>query len=76
MRLCIECRHHKPNPSNADWDRCGSPDVVILDLVRGQHKHPYAETTRGISGRCGPSGQLFDYDPGVSTTSEEDFDVV
>ena len=41
MNLCINCRHHNPDAgSEAIYDRCGHPDVIELDLVRGQHKAP------------------------------------
>ena len=75
MRLCIDCRHHKPD-AKAEYDKCGNPDVRVIDLVRGQHSLPYAHITRMITQPCGPSGSLFDYDPGEPSTIEEDFDVV
>ena len=77
MNLCINCRHHKPDAgSGAIYDRCGNPDARVIDLVRGQHSLPYAHITRMITQPCGPSGSLFDYDPGEPSTIEEDFDVV
>ena len=77
MNLCINCRHHKPDKSlEPTFDRCGHPDVIELDLVRGQHRSPFAYITRMMGRQCGPAGALFDYDPGVSPTIEEDFDVV
>jgi len=76
MRLCIECRHHKPHEKNASWDKCGAPAAFVIDLVRGQHKSTYADITRSVTGKCGPNAELFDYDPGVSPATEEDFDVV
>ena len=78
MNMCINCRHHKPN-EDAAFDRCGHPDVLQLDLVRGQHKTPYAHITRMLTQKCGPAGALFAYDPGEPSTAfpdEEDFNVV
>jgi hypothetical protein len=37
---------------------------------------PYAHITRMLTQKCGPAGDLFDYDPGFSPITEEDFDVV
>ena len=81
MRLCIDCKHHKPVglPTDAgEYDRCGHPDVMVIDLVRGQHSKPYAKITRMLTQKCGPAGDLFDYDPCEPSTNlgEEDFDVV
>jgi len=73
MRLCIDCRHHKHDAANPEYDRCGNPDVRVIDLVRGQHSMPYAKITRMQTQPCGPSGSLFDYDPGSSPVIEEDF---
>ena len=79
MRLCIDCKHHKPvglPTDSGEYDRCGHPDVMVIDLVRGQHSKPYAKIVRMMTQKCGPAGDLFDYDPGCSPTIEEDFDVV
>jgi hypothetical protein len=48
---------------------------MVIDLVRGQHSTPYAKIVRMLTQKCGPAGDMFDYDPG-SPIIEEDFDVV
>lgn len=59
MKLCIECKHYKYNPSGLDW--CMLPQTTRINLVSGQHEYKTAFSLRhGLYEEyCGKTGKEF-----------------
>lgn len=74
LKLCVNCRHHRAQPSDAPFDHvCRSPNRAMVSLVTGhdvlRSDHPYysaCEVQRAEHGsiagdppRCGTVGLWF-----------------
>jgi len=72
-KLCSDCAYyqHAPHSKEVNFDKCSNPAYVNLDLVRGDHKLPYCDSLRSLTGKCGIEASGFIFQP-LETKEFED----
>lgn len=70
MKLCKDCAHFRASSVPDDGD-CLHPDVVWVHPVTGAKRHPSAFNQRCHGSKCGPTAQLWQYDPGSPPEPDE-----
>ena len=55
---CTDCRWYG-EPGRPHSARCGHPDTMAFDLIRGAQRVE-ARTARGAASECGPDGNLWE----------------
>lgn len=76
FRLCVDCVHYRANEATTrldnNLDRCAAPELVKVDLVRGEYSPVFCDVVRQPYGRCGPGGKFWQPHPDTFlATSQE-----
>ena len=76
FRLCVDCIHYRASENttrlNTNLDRCAAPELVKVDLVRGEYSPVFCEVVRAPYGRCGPGGKFWSPHPDTFTATAQE----
>ena len=75
LKFCVDCINYRASPHSSpetNVDRCMSPALRAIDLVRGDFPPIFCDVERKPYGRCGPSAEHWQPNPDRFTATSQE----